>query len=91
MLLHDRGDLCIKLLDRLAGILNLFDQELDGHRGRYDQSLITTQQLGGANAIDDRILLLLVTDCVFTQDAANQPSISTAKLAWIVPACRAAR
>ena len=66
MLLHGFGDLGIELLDRLAGLLNLIGQKLDGHRGRCDQSLIATQQLSGTNAIDDRILLRLVADGVFS-------------------------
>ncbi len=75
MLLYYLGDAGIKLLDRLAGMLNLPDQELDGHGGRCDQSVVATQQLGGTNTINDRILPSLGADEVFTQDTANQPSI----------------
>jgi hypothetical protein len=68
---HDLGDLCIKLFDRLADVLKLIGRELDSHRRRCDQSIIATEQLGGTDAKDDFILLLRVTDGVFTQNAAN--------------------
>ncbi len=69
MSLHGFGDLGIELLDRLAGLLNLIGQELDSHRRRCDQRVITRQQLGGTNALDDLILLFFASGGVVTEDA----------------------
>lgn len=62
MSLRGLGNLNIKLLNGFARLLELTDQEFDGHRRRCDQRIITRQQLGRTNPIDDFMLPLLVAN-----------------------------
>ena len=86
VILHGFGDLRIELANRLLGLLNLIGQELDRHRCRCNQGVIAGQELSRTNAVNNLIQLPFIADGVVTQNTADQPPISTTKLAWVGPA-----